>query len=244
MTHLITYATENMSKAAQLCVESGKNNGVDWGYFKRSTFIEPYFISCNQSIFESERGAGYWLWKPYIIGAYLARMAEGEILIYSDAGVEFINNVSHIIEKMDQDIFLFGNNWNHVDWCKGDVMQAIPSQIQTTDKQVQASVIFIRNTERSRKFVKEWLLYCQMPGLIDDSPSATPNYPTFQEHRHDQAILTQLAYKYGIKLHWWPATYNNGAFNYEKLPCYSSDNYPIIFHHHRLRDNEFDQYKK
>lgn len=239
MIYGLTFATDNMSKAAQLCRMSAHLNGIDSFITYTPNNISKEFYDYNKEILSQSRGAGYWLWKPYFIHEELLRLNENEVLVYADAGVEFINNVSYIIDRMDQDIFLFGNNWNHVDWCKGDVMQAIPAPIQPTDKQVQASVIFIRNTEWSRKFVKEWLLYCQMPGLIDDSPSVTPNYPSFQEGRHDQAILTQLTYKYGIRLHWWPASYSNGAFTYDKLPCYESDNCPVIINHHRRRNEEF-----
>jgi hypothetical protein len=164
-------------------------------------------------------------------------MPENHILIYSDAGVEFINNVSHIIDRMDEDIFFFGNNYNHIDWCKGDVLNTF--KVFEDKKQVQASVIFFRNTQKVRDFVKEWLLYCQMPYFIDDSPSLFPNVSTFQEHRHDQAILTCLQIKYGYKLHWWPASYNDGQFTYDKISEYQNDNYPVIFHHHRKRQEDW-----
>lgn len=243
MIHLITYSSGNMDKAAALCVKSAEANGVDWSDDCNDGKIDVHFEAFNRSVLNQERGAGYWLWKPYLIYKWAISLNEGDILIYSDAGVEFINNVNHIIENMDQDIFLFGNNYPHLDWCKADVREAITPNwsllMDADSKQVQASVIFIRVSEFSRRFIKEWLLWCQMPGFIDDSPSVIPNCPTFQEHRHDQAILTCLAYKYGIKLHYWAAQYNNGQFVYDKLPDYKEDNYPIIFHHHRKRDNEW-----
>lgn len=246
-----------MSKAAELCLSSGLKNGVDTNWWYNS--VGEDFYEFNENILDKERGAGYWLWKPYIIYDELLRLREGSILIYSDAGIEFINSVHHIIDRMDEDIFFFGNNWNHVDWCKMDVIDAIngkleqPITVQTRCchftygepeyaklKQVQASVILFKVNDKTRRFVKEWLVYCQLPDFIDDTPSKIPNYHTFQEHRHDQAILTCLQIKYGYKLHWWPSTYNNGAFDYEKLPEYSNDNYPIIFHHHRKRDHEWN----
>ncbi len=194
---------------------------------------------------KNERGAGYWLWKPYFIYGELVHSNENDILIYSDAGVEFINNVSHIIDRMDEDIFFFGNNWYNVDWCKMDVIKAIDSDGYEYSpssyaqlKQVQASVIFFRNTQKVRDFVKEWLLYCQMPNFIDDSPSLFTNVSTFQEHRHDQAILTCLQIKHGYTLNWWPASYSDGQFTYDKIEQYQNDNYPVIFNHHRKRNDE------
>lgn len=245
MIHLITYATENMSKAAELCVQSALKNGVSGFVFNHSEYsIDGYFKEFNVDIFKQKRGAGYWLWKPYLINKALHFVKDGDILIYSDAGVEFINSVHHIIEKMDEDIFFFGNNWNHVDWCKMDVMRAINGvnsefHYYGQQKQVQASVIFFKVNDNTRRFVKEWLLWCQMPDFIDDSPSKQGEYVGFQEHRHDQAILTCLQIKYGFLKHWWPASYSNGAFTYDKIAEYSNDNYPIIFNHHRKRNNEW-----
>ncbi len=243
MIYGITYTDVNMTKAAELCQKSMELNGADLCDIATESYIEQYFKKVNYQIFkEGARGANcYWLFKPYIIYDELLRLPNDSYLIYADAGVEFINNVSHIIEKMDEDIFFFGNNWNHVDWCKADVLNIINKNGENVEnkKQVQASVIFFKVNDNTRRFVKEWLVCCQMPDFIDDTPSKMPNYPTFQEHRHDQSILTCLQIKYGYKLHYWPASYSNGAFTYDKIEQYSNDNYPIIFNHHRRRNEEF-----
>jgi hypothetical protein len=162
----------------------------------------------------------------------------GDILIYADAGVEFINNVYWVVDRMVSDVFLFGNSFQHEHWCKGDVIKAISPGIRF-DKQVQASVLFIRVSEWSLMFVKRWLDYCQRTGMIDDSKSVSPNHPEFREHRHDQAILACLAYKNNIPLHWWPAIYNGGSFTYDRGS--HMDVYPPLFHHHRFRNDDYDK---
>ncbi len=248
-THLATFSDESMDRARNLCVDSAIDHGVDgitWAF------------AATEEDKAAGRGLGFWAWKPRIVLDFLtdttgglAHPDNGDILIYSDAGVEFINDVSHIIDRMDQDIFLFGNNWEHAHWCKADVVEeVIPPPLgkpyfrirwEDFGKQAQASVIFFRVSDYSRAFVAEWLDWCLFEGgrLIDDSPSRAPNHPEFQEHRHDQAILTTLAYREGIKLHYWPAQYNDGAFVYEKLPEYAGDGYPVLFSHHRKRDHEW-----
>lgn len=240
MIRLVTYADQNMSKSLELCYESAYKNGVNNAHvWDRQMLEATEFYQINREILDQQRGSGYWLWKPYIIYKALLDMNENDVLVYSDAGVEFINSVQHIILAMDEDVFLFGNNYNHADWCKYDVFDAIiPDKNLHHTKQVQASVIFIKPTQKAKEFVKEWLLYSQMPNLIDDSESKLPNYLTFAEHRHDQAILTCLQIKHGYKLHYWPAQYNNGAFTYDKIEHYK-DSYPIIFHHHRKRNNQW-----
>lgn len=274
----------------ELCDQSARAHGVKHVHRYAAAHTEDLLL--RNGINPLARGCGYWAWKPAIILETLNRIGivrakfnlqNPDYLIYSDAGVEFINNVSHIIERMDQGIFLFGNNWEHAHWCKRDVIEAVwpwpslsheqriaaierleaqgdrktlakldtllASDADIPDptwgrfgKQVQASVIFFRVSDYTRKFVREWLDWCLFEGgrLIDDSPSRLPNHPEFREHRHDQAILTTLAYREGIKLHYWPAQYNGGAFSYEKLPEYAADDYPILFHHHRRRNHEWE----
>lgn len=247
MIRLVTYSDSTMTISQKKCIESALSHGVDSVHeWDREMIGQTEFYQLNREILDAERGSGFWLWKPYIIYKALLDMNENDVLIYSDAGIEFINDVSHIINVMDEDVFLFGNNWNHVDWCKMHVIKTINANnyyssmlMEDHLKQVQASVIFIRPTLKAKEFVKEWLMYCQMPGLIDDSPSKVPNYPTFRDHRHDQAILTCLQIKYNYTLHWWPASYSNGAFIYDKIEQYKSDNYPVIFNHHRKRNNEW-----
>jgi hypothetical protein len=255
-----------MSRSRELCLQSAKMNGVSLSDGNSGAFFHEYtpeFLK-GSGIDANQRGVGFWAWKPFIINAVLSKRGsmwdmpchDGDILIYADAGVEFINNVNYIIDRMDQDIFLFGNNYEHAHWCKRSVIEVIwpikgigARSLELRDrmnwdrfgKQCQASVIFFRVSDYTRKFVKEWLDWCLFDGgsLIDDSPSWAINHPEFQEHRHDQAILTTMAYREGIKLHYWSAQYNDGAFTYEKLPEYANDDYPILFHHHRRRNHEW-----
>jgi hypothetical protein len=239
MTYGITFTDSRMTISADKCVNSMKANNVQVTRIHGPKSIAPDFVHMNSDIFKAERGAGYWLWKPYIIYNTLLGLQDGDILIYSDAGVEFLNNVNYIIERMTQDVFLFGNKWRHGDWCKKDTMYGGLSFVDCGGgRQVQASVIFLRNSAFSRKFIKQWLLWCQLPGQIDDSPSVIPNDSTFQDHRHDQAILTCLLYMYAMMPHWWPASYNNGAFIYDKQG-YETDSYPVMFNHHRLRNDQY-----
>lgn len=239
MTRLITFTDSNMTIAADICVASALNNNVQETKIFGPKDIDAKFRKANAAILDQSRGCGYWLWKPYFIDLELKKMKDGDILIYCDAGVEIVNNVNHIIDRMDNDIFLFGNMFKHEHWCKGGVIEDMfPSNRANYDKQVQASVIFIRNSETSRMLIAGWLKDCQRPGFIDDSPMGFPNHPEFKEHRHDQAILTCIWYRWtGPDLHWWPAMYNAGNFTYEKTGY--TDTYPVLFHHHRMRNSDF-----
>jgi hypothetical protein len=75
---------------------------------KRSLDNNPDFVNRNKDILERERGAGYWLWKPYLIFQELYLARDGDIIMYSDAKVDFIANISHLIKlTTKQDIIVF-----------------------------------------------------------------------------------------------------------------------------------------
>lgn len=243
----ITYADEKMKTSAILCCTSMLKHGFDSAEPFGPYLISQDFKKDNWQYFYNGpvRGAGYWIWKPRVIWETMQTLQDGDILVYSDAGIEWVNSVRHLIDRMDQDIFFFTNGFPHVEWCKADVINAIiphhmidlgsKREVNLLSKhlrQVQASVILFKVNETTRNFVKEWLLWCQMPGFVDDSPSKLPNYPTFAESRHDQSVLTCLQIKYGYKLHFWPTNYSEHI----RHTAQPEDNYPTIFSHHRRRD--------
>lgn len=228
MIHLC-YSDHRMTKSRQICSESALRNGADQSIALSTNDIPEFYQIIADSILKEERGAGYWVWKPIIIHEQLKKMNEGESLFYTDSGLEIVGNLKSIEGK--EDIFLFSNGFIHQHWCKGDVLELYGLKGRQ-DIQCQASAIYIRKTKQSVGFIQEWLIACLNKSYIDDSPSTSANDRAFQEHRHDQALLTCLAIKYGIHLHWYPAKYIE-AHNPKPL-----EGYPVLFHHHRRRNHE------
>jgi hypothetical protein len=238
-----------MSQAAQLCTESALAHNAQqaiayrWEEFKLTTTYRN-----NYRLFSQPKGLGYWSWKPWCIREGMIGCADGDILIYIDAGVKVINNLNYIVDRMDQDVWLFGNEWEHYQWCKRDVVEVImgPEAFlkwpwERFSKQAQASVIFFKVNDYTYNFVSEWFDWCRFDNgrLVDDSPSSTPNHPDFREHRYDQAILTTMAYRDGIKLHEWRVRYE--TFTPGPTAGYSNEDrsYPPVFLHHRIRNDEW-----
>lgn len=252
MIHLVTFHDENMTRAAELCESTAMNHGVNQTkVWSKAEFEQLSVCRENERVFQQpkdvRRAWGWWAWKPAIILEALNSepVQADDIVIYADAGIEFINNVRYITDRMHHDVFLFGNNFEHAHWCKRDVIDTIQpyEEWDRYGKQAQASVVFVRKSILSFRFVGEWLDWClyDKGRLVDDSPSVASNHPEFQEHRHDQAILTTMAHRRHVRLHYWPAIYNDGAFVYEKQKQYETDTYPAIFHHHRKRNHEFNK---
>ena len=244
MIVLVNFADEKMTISQERCTNSAMKNGVDIVWPQNPNTISHEFKEMNKEIFKQERGFGYWLWKPYHIYKAMLQMKEGDVLIYSDAGVEIIENVNEIISRMDEDIFFFCNGHRHIHWCKMDVLMGmgvkewilkIGNETFGEHQQVQASVIFFKVNQKTIDFVKEWLLYCQMPNFIDDSPSKLPNHPEFAEHRHDQAVLTCLQIKYGYRVHWWA----DKLWYMGMRDRWPNDTHPPMFLHHRFRNEDY-----
>jgi hypothetical protein len=75
------------------------------------------FAKKNKHILDRKRGAGYWLWKPYIIHRELYLAREGDIIVYSDAAVDVIQNIDHLINLTRfHDVITFEQN-RQVDVC-------------------------------------------------------------------------------------------------------------------------------
>ena len=59
------------------------------------------FWKKNSFILSRPRGAGYWIWKPYIILETFKNLKDGDIVLYSDAGLSVIGNLNPLFEIAD-----------------------------------------------------------------------------------------------------------------------------------------------
>lgn len=248
MIKLVTFTDDHMTISATKCVQSAMQHGADGYSVWTPNDLSAEFKETMADVLQHERGAGFYCWKPYIVHREMCRLQDGDVLVYCDAGNEWVGDMRRAITGMDQDILFFSNGWRHADWCKMDCMNSIlpifnrPLGIYGANsdldlypwRQVQASTFFIRVTQDTRKFVQEWYAWSFLPGLIDNEPSKLPNVPTFQEHRWDQSILCCLQIKYGYRLHWFPTTTAQHLRS-----DFPNDKYQTLLLHHRKRNSEW-----
>ena len=159
--------------------------------------IDPEYYEKHKEILSQKRGAGYWLWKPYVILKTLKMMQENDILLYLDSSSVLKEGVYKLLETAKtHEITVFPNFHKNRGYLKRDILAKIlndnPSILDQTN--IEGNIILLRNTAKTREFIEEWLKYCEDPDLITDSPSKN-EYPDFKDNRHDQAILTALYYK-------------------------------------------------
>jgi hypothetical protein len=156
------------------------------------------------------RGFGYWVWKPFLILEYLKALPDDSILLYVDAGCHLnpkgadrLIDYCEIAAQHPTNILHFELNSDHSlsRWTKESCLEHFnikPGDRLRDEPQVWAGAMVIKNSPTSRDFVLRWLApFREDWNLVDDSPSSTPNHPLFVEHRHDQSILSILAYRDG-----------------------------------------------
>ena len=181
--------------------------------------IDNEFLTKNSSILNEKRGGGYWLWKPYIINKTLEKLNDGDLLFYLDSKYIFTEDFTNLyldyIEK--NDILIWKNKPNEGDYlmkkfCKMDVILKCNMFNDIFYKNVidcWAGAIVLKKTKKNCHMMKYWLNLCCNYENITDSPSKIPNSKFFNEHRHDQSLLSIILYKHNIPfyLNTFPSKY-------------------------------------
>jgi uncharacterized protein YndB with AHSA1/START domain len=242
-------------------MESAYRHGIDevdfWG---RDKIEQTTLYRAHQSILDLPRGGGYWLWKPFIIKEALNEINNGDIIIYSDAGIEIIDDVSPLLKLcLKKEFLLFDGHYDDRGapgpnicgrWTKRDcfVFMECDEPRYYKSRMLDASFLVLVKTEKTVAFIGEWLHFCSQPNLLTDEPNiyGHPNLPDFIEHRHDQSILSLLAARYKIELFRHPSQFGNylktepyrqpGEWKnrpYAENGIYDNSPYKTILNHHR-----------
>ena len=159
-----------------------------------------------KKVYESKRGGGYWIWKPYIVYKYLSKLNDGDILVYCDAGCEIqkapdkFNKIFNKLNNSKNNILLNKLGNRESIWTKGDILKyhgVYDNEKIFTDGQYEANRIFIiKNKDTFNFFKKWWEIAKNNPNLFDDSQSKIKNKNDFKENRHDQSNLSILCKLY------------------------------------------------
>ena len=229
---LINYADKGFWKAQQFNALSGYACGFDKVITYNRDFLDAAFVDKNKFILNRARGAGYWLWKPYIILKTLREANKGDIVFYCDSGARFISSISPLIKLCNEEsIVLFGQQLLNKAWTKRDAFFYMQSDAYDK-QQITASFMLFKHSKKALDLMEEFLAYCSDARIITDDSNTCglDNFPEFNDHRHDQSIMSLLASKYNIKLHRDPSQWGNDC-----KALYKGDDYGQIIEHTRSR---------
>lgn len=147
----------------------------------------------------SSRGYGWWAWKAWIILQTLDCTGPGDVVVYCDAAVKFERSLDEYVRATEHVLLFRLGGWKehgytNARWTKRDCMAAMgrDTEEHRAAYQLNAAVQLYRNTPAARAFLEEYLRWCVDVDVVNDS-CVLPNHEGFQDHRHDQSVLSLLA---------------------------------------------------
>jgi|WetSurMetagenome_2_1015567.scaffolds.fasta_scaffold00103_24 hypothetical protein len=191
----------------------------------------------NHCILSQPLGAGFWIWKPFIILQAMKQTEDGDIILYTDAGVEVLNSLNplfKITETSKDNRMLFALTMNygthrHSEYTKRDcfVLMGQDEPKYWNARMLNAAFSLWMKTEKNIAFLMEWQKYLKDSRVVTYEPNTCgkPNLPDYIDHRHDQAVLSLLSLKYGRELYREPTQFTiNESFD--------NSPYGQLFNHH------------
>ena len=220
---LVAFGTKDLKKSAKRLRLQAQNSKFydDIKIFDNEFFDKDMNFMVEKLIKDKKvRGYGYWIWKPYFILRVLEEIEYGDIINYMDIGChiikknsrrfhEYINLISNEKKWLlpFQYKIIYSNlskNFNYPNreeykFTKSDLLNYFgflsdKSMLETP--QYWAGNFFIKKTDDSIKFIKEWLnIFYERFDLVDDTTSKIKNHKDFIENRHDQSVFSILCKK-------------------------------------------------
>lgn len=226
--YLVSYAsgTEVYLKNQNALALSSLNKGIDFILNYRPSLFDPAFTKKNAHILKHKTGAGYWIWKPYVILKTMRTAPEGSTIIYADTGFVLRGSLKPILDRLQEaDIILYKYNpaieglLKRVTKRYALVQTNCDTDTCRNAPHILAGFMVLRNTPTARAFIEKWLQYCEDETLIMESPNLSPEDPDFSHHQHDEALLSIVHYQQP-----------KGVL---ALP---PENFPFLSWHHRKAD--------
>lgn len=179
--------------------------------------IDTEYRIAHADVLNGTRGGGYWLWKSYFLKRLFSRLNNGDVVMYADAGCEFISSPQVYIDLARRHGFVGFQmlHLSHNEYTKGDVFHALKMEMDVYGKEGQmvGGIWLFQKNSLNELFIAEWIRFSEDAQLITDAPSKSANHASFVDHRHDQSIFGLLALKFNLGL-----VLNDQTYPREKSP--------------------------
>jgi len=204
--------------------------------FDENDVSEEFKKKYNEVWNMSNRGGGYWIWKPYIIRKRLQNMNDDDILIYYDSGCELNVTIDSTIRFKEYIDLVNKNSFGFLrfeltgllekNWTNKSTIEYFKNKFDIDEEQLDnylnthqllGGVLIMRKTQ----FVVDFFDKCLE--ILNDNPRLfTDVYTNSNEnHRHDQSISSLLYKEMNYSLIIPDETYfDNGSFNSDNAKKY------------------------
>lgn len=253
MKVLINYANEAYRQAQKWNTWTGKHIArFDKVFEFTPKDIADEYCDKHRDIFSISRGNGLWLWKPYFIDKVLNECDDGDVICYVDSGAFFVKRIDKLIASFREQEKIWVSDCPLLESCFTKSICFKELDCDTKDiknsNQIQATYLMMICCEETKKFVKEWLYYCENLNLMSPEGGLALTEKRgvqFVAHREDQSILSLLCKKKGIQPHKdpsqrgrYPQTFYNDNYAY-CVPEHKGDNYGTVIFLHKAKRPSF-----
>ena len=218
---LIFYGTEEFRGSLDRLKKEASNLNV----FDKTIIYTPRDLPMHikaNSLMNYKKGGGYWIWKPYIIWKTLQDYPNSTV-VYIDAGCSISKSEEwyqyfKFIEKHDTILFQYRNSfdygWNKMwpsattkigNWTKLNTQKYFDQLIKDENwysfDKIMGGIIICKNPKN--EFISQWLNITLFKSelIVDPIGNEIGNQKEdFIEHRHDQSIITPLAYYFSKRV--------------------------------------------
>lgn len=199
--HLLLSAlsTRSACSSADVCIA-----------FRRDSLSRD-FLDRNAETLNLRRGAGYWIWKPYLIFKVLMEVQEGDVVMYSEFAAEFKQDLAptfSLPDAMNQDVVFFehphGEEGGPRYWSKGDVLTIMDCYNNSCTEEaphVTTAYSVWKKSEESVLLASYWMSYMEDPRVATDLGDTLgfPNLLYRTGEHQESAVAGITAYKWGLK---------------------------------------------
>lgn len=246
LVHFITFANTSFMLPTRILEEAMafRFNSVQ-AYTEHD--ISDFLATHSEFVANNPHGFGLWIWKPKVILDALARVNEGEIVLYCDAGMHLNSRgLPRYYEYVDMlkttDILTFSLNdaYKAQYFVKRDAIDAYyPDFAATIDPYCYAGVMLIKKTTASVQLITDWLGLCERYNLLDRSLSSVPELPCFGANDCDNGLFNLCLAKHRISQAVYPDETNVYMEDGTQSHSRSDDEWEVLhaspFHCRRLR---------
>jgi hypothetical protein len=235
---LVTMGGSDYEPHVARTVQDAPRFGVDKVRVYDDVWLKAHpFYEINKWLWDLPEsiGFGWHAWKPLLILDTLEIAKEGDVVLYVDGDTYPLRDLGPLYEKCQRDGAVFFDvqgHGGHIRWCTRDCFIVMGQDEEKYWNAVAGCARFLlikKGDYRAMQLLQEWQTWCLHPLANTRIPSRPKSilgqdFPELVEHRTDQAILTNLAHKYGYELQQEASQGGPAPQYFEQIHCTHNSN--------------------
>lgn len=204
--YLISYGDENYALRKERFWQSAQYSC----FFNKVQIFSPEGMDANfynrpYAALKSQRGGGYWIWKPYFVKKALDALDDNDILCYLDVGCtintsasERFNDYLDMLSIAKTGTLAFSLEHKESRFTKQEVFNHFNSSENIINsEQLLAGILLFRKCTHSAMLVNQWYQTAIDHSSLFTDEIEIPQRPDFFDHRHDQSIFSVIRKTHG-----------------------------------------------